>query len=64
MPIKPELLKALNEQTQNIPVAQERWPELAVELDQLRIAAEAALTVHDFDRDPGEFPAVLRSRRT
>jgi hypothetical protein len=64
MPIKPELLKALNEQTQNIPVAPERWPELAVELNQMRIAAEAALTVHDFDRDPGEFRAVLRSRRT
>jgi hypothetical protein len=63
MPIKPELLQALNEQTQNIPIAQERWPELAVELNQLRIAAEAALMVHDFDRDPGEFPAVLRSRR-
>ena len=64
IPIKPELLKELNEQTQNIPIAQERWPELAVELNQLRVAAEAALTVHDFDRDPGEFPAVLRSRRT
>lgn len=63
MPIKPELLKELNEQTQNIPIAQERWPELAVELNQLRIAAEAALTVHDFDRDPVEFPAVLRFRR-
>lgn len=63
MPIKPELLKALNEQTQNIPIAQERWPELAVELNQLRTAAEAALAVHDFDRDPTEFAAVLRSRR-
>jgi len=63
MPIKPELLKELNEQTQNIPIAQERWPELAVELNQLRTAAEAALAVHDFDRDPGEFPAVLRSRQ-
>jgi hypothetical protein len=64
MPIKPELLKELNEQTQNIPIAQQRWPELAVELNQLRIAAEAALTMHDFDRDPGEFPAILRSRRS
>ena len=63
MPIKAELLKELNERTQNIPIAQERWPELAVELNQLRAAAEASLTVHDFDRDPGEFPAVLRSRR-
>jgi len=63
MAIKPELLKEINEQTQNIPIAQERWPELAVELNQLRTAAEAALAVHDFDRDPGEFPAVLRSRR-
>jgi hypothetical protein len=63
VPIKPELLKELNEQTQDIPIAQERWPELAVELNQLRTAAEVALTVHDFDRDPGEFAAVLRSRR-
>jgi hypothetical protein len=63
MPIKPELLKELNEQTQNIPIAQERWEELAVELNQLRAAAETALTVHDFDRDPADFPAALRSRR-
>jgi len=63
MPIRAELLKALNDETQNIPIAQERWPELAIELDQLRRAAEAALAAHDFDRDPGEFPALLRSRR-
>jgi hypothetical protein len=63
MPIRAELLEALNDETQKIPIAHERWPELAVELDQLRIAAEAALAVHDFDRDPAEFPAVLRSRR-
>jgi hypothetical protein len=63
MPIKAELLKELNDETQNVPIAQQRWPELAVELNQLRAAAEAALAVHDFDRDPGEFPAVLRSRR-
>jgi hypothetical protein len=63
MPIRAGLLKALNDETQNIPIAHERWPELAVELNQLRTAAEAALAAHDFDRDPGEFPAVLRSRR-
>ena len=63
MPIKAELLKELNDETQNVPIAQQRWPELAVELNQLRTAVEAALAVHDFDRDPGEFPAVLRSRR-
>jgi hypothetical protein len=63
MPIRAELLKALNDETQNIPIANERWPELAVELNQLRAAAEAALAAHDFNRDPGEFPAVLRSRR-
>ena len=61
MPIKAELLKELNDETQKIPIAQERWPELAVELSQLRTAAEAALTVHDFDRDPGDFRAVLRA---
>ena len=64
MPIKAELLKALNDATQNIPIAEERWPELAVEVNQLRTAAEAALAVHDFDRDPADFAAVLRSRRT
>jgi hypothetical protein len=63
MPIKAELLKELNDETQNIPIAQERWPELAVELAQLRAAAEAALKVHDFDRDPADFQAVLRARR-
>jgi len=63
MPIKAELLKELNDQAQNVPITQERWPELATELNQLRTAAEAALTVHDFDRDPGDFAAVLRSRR-
>jgi hypothetical protein len=63
MPIRAELLKELNDETQKIPTAQERWPELAVELSQLRTAAEAALTVHDFDRDPGDFQAVLRARR-
>jgi hypothetical protein len=63
MPIKAELLKQLNDQAQNVPIAENRWPELAVELNQLRTAAEAALAVHDFDRDPGDFPAVLRSRK-
>jgi hypothetical protein len=32
-------------------------------LNQLRTAAETALAVHDFDRDPADFQAVLRSRR-
>jgi hypothetical protein len=63
MSVKAELLKELNDQTQSVPIAQERWPELAVEVNQLRAAAEAALAVHDFDRDPAEFPSVLRSRR-
>jgi hypothetical protein len=63
MPIKPQLLKELNEETQNVPIAEERWPELAVELNQLRTAAEAALKVHDFDRDPADFAVVLRARR-
>jgi hypothetical protein len=62
MPIRAELLKELNDETQKVPIAQERWPELAVELNQLRTAAETALAVHDFDRDPADFQAVLRSR--
>ncbi len=55
MPISPEVLKAINREAQQIPIREERWPELAAELNQLRAAAEAALAVHGFDRDPGEF---------
>ena len=49
MPIRAELLKALNDETQNIPIAHERWPELAVEfvfgvvLQAMRAAAEGRL---------------------
>jgi hypothetical protein len=63
MPVTAEVLKAINGETQRIPIAEERWRELAVELNQLRAAAEATLTVHDFDQDPAEFSALLRSRR-
>jgi hypothetical protein len=63
MPMSPEVLKAINNEVQHIPIREERWPELAVELSQLRAAAEAALAVHDFDRDPAEFFALLHSRR-
>jgi len=64
MPISPEALKTINDEAQHVPIAESRWPELAVELNQLRAAAEAALAAHDFDRDPTEFSAWLRSRRT
>lgn len=63
MPITAEVLKAINEETQRVPISEDRWSELAVELNQLRSAAEATLAVHDFDRDPTEFSALLRSRR-
>ena len=63
MPMSPEVLKAINNEVQHIPIREERWPELAVELNQLRAAAEAVLAVHDFDRDPAEFFALLHSRR-
>jgi len=63
MPISAKLLEAINREIQNIPIEQERWKELVVELNQLRQAAEGALDVHDFDRDPAEFSALLRSAR-
>ena len=63
MPVSAEMLAAINREIQGVPIREERWPELAVELSQLRAAAEAALAVHDFDRDPAEFFALLRSRR-
>jgi hypothetical protein len=63
MPVSAKLLEAINREIQRIPIRDERWEELAVELNQLREAAEDALAVHDFDRDPAEFSALLRSRR-
>ncbi|MEA2801283.1 MAG: hypothetical protein QOE49_1378 [Rhodospirillaceae bacterium] len=64
MAVSPKLIEAINQEIQAVPIAGTRWPELAVELNQLRAAAEAALAVHDFDRDPADFQAMLdRSRR-
>ncbi len=63
MLITAEMLKAINDETQRVPISEDRWPELAVELNQLHAAAEATLVVHDFDRDPTEFSTLLRSRR-
>lgn len=60
MPVTPNLLKFINEEIQSIPIAETRWPELAVELNQLRAAAEASLASHDFDRDPADYAALLR----
>jgi hypothetical protein len=64
MPVSAELLKLINCEIQRIPIHEERWPELALELTQLRAAAEASLRAHDFDRDPTEFLALLRAART
>ena len=63
MPVSGKLLKAINKEMQAIPIDDERWSELAVELNQLRLAAESALAVHDFDRDPTEFAALLHSSK-
>jgi len=63
MPITAAVLNAINDEAQRVPISEDRWPELAVELNQLRAAAEAALAVHDFDRDPTEFSALLRSQK-
>ena len=60
MPVTPNLLKSTNEEIQSIPIAETRWPELAIELNQLRAASEASLVSHDFDRDPADYAALLR----
>jgi hypothetical protein len=63
MPVSAQLLEAINREIQDVPIRQERWSELATELNQLREVAEVALAAHDFDRDPTEFISLLRSRR-
>ena len=63
MPVTVDLLKAINHEVQGIPIEEGRWKELVVEINQLRQAAESALGVHDFDRDPAEFLVLLRSRK-
>ena len=63
MAVSPKLIEAINQEIQAVPSAGTRWPELAVELNQLRAAAEAALAVHDFDRDPADFQALLDSHK-
>ena len=63
MPVTAELLEAMNCEIQEISIEKERWKELAVELNQLRQAAEGALAVHDFDREPAEFSVLLHSGR-
>jgi hypothetical protein len=64
MPLSAKLLEMINNEIQNVPINDQRWPELAIELQQLLEAAEAAEREHDFDRDPAEFLALLRSQRT
>ena len=63
MPVSPRLIETLNQEVQSVPIVEARAAELAVELNQLRAAAEAALAVHDFDRDPADFRALLDSRK-
>jgi hypothetical protein len=64
MAISAKLLELFNREVQQMPIDERRWPELAVELNQLREAAQAAGLVHEFDRDPTEFLTLLRSRRS
>lgn len=63
MAIDPHLVAGLNAGIQRLTIDERRWPELAVELDQLRRATEDALVVHDFDRDPAEFAQTLATER-
>ena len=59
MPVSPKLIETLNAEIQAVPIAEGRPAELAIEIGQLRAAAEAALAVHDFDRDPADFRSLL-----
>ena len=61
--MSPELIEMINRELQEIPIAAKRWPELSVELTQLRAAAIAAQPTHDFDRDPTDFTDLLRAAR-
>jgi hypothetical protein len=63
MTVSAKTLEAINREAQKVPIDDKRWPELAIELNQLRSAAEAALRQHDFDRDPSEFLSLLRAHR-
>lgn len=63
MPVSPTLIETINEDIQAVPIAPGRPAELAIELGQLRAAAEAALAVHDFDRDPADFRALLEDSK-
>ncbi len=63
MPVSPKLLEAINREIQKVPIEDRRWPELAIEIDQLRAAAETALAVHDFNRDPADFVALISGQK-
>ena len=63
MSVSAKLLELINQEAQQIPINEKRWPELAIELNQLRAAVELAEREHKFDRDPAEFLALLRSHR-
>jgi hypothetical protein len=63
MSVSGKLLELINQEAQQVPINEQRWPELAIELNQLRAAAELAEREHEFDRDPGEFLSLLRSHR-
>ena len=60
MPVSGKLLKAINKEMQAIPIDDERWSELAVELNQLRLAAESALAVHQRRTEEKGVQAVQR----
>ena len=62
MPVSPKLLEMINREIEGLPIEDKRWAELAVELNQLRGAAEAALAKHDFDREPSDFDRLLKSQ--
>lgn len=61
MTITERTVKAINEESQEIPISRERTAELPVELNQLHDAALAARPQHDFDRDPADFLRVLHA---
>ena len=54
---------AINDEMQEIPIAEARMDELPVELNQLLGAAKAIRSLHDFDNNPADFQRVLHSVR-
>lgn len=63
MTVTTKSICAINDEMQEIPVAEARIHELPMELNQLLGAAKAIRSLHDFDNNPADFQSVLHSVR-